>query len=194
MEKYGAKYAISSSETRKKINKTVLEKYGVKNVSELPSVRQKANDTMYKNKTAPASSQQIYLHSLIGGELNYPCNNAILDIAFPEENIYVEYDGGGYWLSIKFENETHDEFVKRSMNRWYAMYRDGWKQIRIISKKDKLPHAVNIIEMVDFAKLYLSEGHSWIEFDLDNQSVKSSQFNKTYDFGEIKIFRNKNKK
>ncbi len=36
---------------------------------------------------------QIYIHSIYGGEINYPCKCYNLDILFKDESIYFEYDG-----------------------------------------------------------------------------------------------------
>ena len=58
------------------------------------------------------SKQQLYIHSLLGGELNYCTGKCFLDIAFLDEKIYLEYDGGGHDLSVKLGNMSKEEFER----------------------------------------------------------------------------------
>lgn len=85
------------------------------------------------------SAQQLHLHALYGGVLNHPIRSLSVDIAFPDEKIYVEYDGSGHKLSVIFNSITDDEFERREVRRTYALYREGWRCFRIISRRDKLP-------------------------------------------------------
>lgn len=148
--------------------------------------------TMYKHGTQQCSSQQKYLHDLIGGELNYPLNSSTLDIAFPEEKFYIEYDGSGHDLSVKLGNVTQEEFDKKEKNRRYALYKLKWNEIRIISRKDNLPNNEMLLKMISFSKNYFNTGHSWIVFDIDYKNVKSSQFDMNYEYGQIKRLRTDN--
>lgn len=150
---------------------------------------ERINKTMYENGTQKCSMQQKYIHQLVGGELNFPIKGSTLDIAFLEDKLYVEYDGSGHDLSVKLESMTQDEFNQKEIDRRYALYRSGWKEIRIISRKDYLPSNHKILEMINYAKEYLDTGHSWIKFDIDKGIVKSSQFEKDYNYGEIKRMR-----
>lgn len=186
LERYGVEYYSQTEEWVNKTIKTSLEKFGTKNSSQNLLVRQKQLDTLYKNGTAPCSSQQKHIHNLVDGELNFPVKNTSLDIAFPDEMIYIEYDGGGHELQVKFGNKTQEQFNKEQRKRWYTLYRKGWCEIRIVSKSDKLPTDNIILQMIDFAKQYLSTNHSWITFDIDNGIVKSSQFKREYDFGKLR--------
>jgi hypothetical protein len=148
--------------------------------------------TMYKNNTQQCSIQQKYIHELLGGKLNFPFNSSTLDIAFPDINVYIEYDGGGHDLSVKLGSLTADEFKKKEVDRRYALYRRGWKEIKIISRKDYLPTDDDIIlEMFSFAIKYL-QNHSWITFDIDNNLVKTSQFDQQYNYGQLKRIKSDN--
>jgi hypothetical protein len=150
---------------------------------------QRIQETMYKHGTQQCSLQQKYLHDLLGGELNLPINSSTLDIAYPSDKIYIEYDGSGHDLSVKLGSMTSEEFEKKEKNRRYALYKLNWKEIRIISRKDYLPSDDIIIEMISFAKQYFITEHSWIVFDIDNKIVKSSQFDKEYNYGQVKRLR-----
>jgi very-short-patch-repair endonuclease len=144
----------------------------------------KAKVTMYKNQTAPSSMQQRYLCNVVGGELNYPVGICSLDIAFPNEKIYLEYDGSGHELSVKFGTVTKKEIKEKEINRFYFLRKNGWRSIRIISKKDLLPSEEKIIEMFKLGKKLL-KNRSWVEFNIDTSTVKTSKGELKYNFGEL---------
>ena len=189
--KYGVDNPFSQEEIKQKIVNTINEKYGVNNIMDLKEYRLKIANTLSKNNTVSTSKQQIYLHKLIGGELNYVNNTPILDIAFPNEMIYVEYDGGGHDLKVKLGIMSNKEFKKREIKRYYFLNKKGWKGIRIISSKDLLPFDKKILEMIKYANNYLETEHSWIEFNIDNQLVNCSQYEQYYDFGELRKIKDK---
>ena len=170
---------------RERVKNTNLKNNGVEYPAQNKEILAKQRQTMYKNGTAPCSRQQIYINQLIGGELNYPLRNLSLDIAFPEEMIYLEYDGGGHENNIIFGTMTKDDFVKRERNRTYGLLRSGWKEIRIISKIDNLPSDQTILEILSYARTYL-KNHHYIKFDIDNNKIINSQGEFNYDFGELR--------
>lgn len=86
-------------------------------------------------------------------------------------------------MSVKYGNETQEEFNKRNIKRWYFLKSKNWREIRIISRKDYLPSDKIIIEMILYGIKYLNAGHNWIHFDIDNQLVKCSQFEKIFNYG-----------
>jgi hypothetical protein len=184
--KYGGNSPSNDPRVRQKQIETTIKKYGVSYSFLNEEVKGKGKLSLYENKTAPTSRQQYYIHKLIGGELNFPHNSSSLDIAFPNEKIYVEIDLGGHELQIKLGNVTREEYQKKEMKRWYALYRKGWREIRIISTKDKIPKDEKILEIIQFAKDYLNNGHHSIKFYLDDGTVTCSQFTQVYDFGELR--------
>jgi len=186
LERYGVECPLQSKEIRNKIINTNLIKYGCENPMQNEDIKLKQINTLYKNSSAQCSTQQRYIHQLIGGELNYPFYNILLDIAFPENKIYIEYDGSGHDLCVKLGTESQSDFDNRQIKRNYLLYRNKWKGIRIISKKDLLPNDNNIIEIIEIAKTYFNTGHSWIEFNIDNQLVKCSQFEDVFKYGELR--------
>jgi len=186
LNKYGCEYVTQVEEFKNKKVNTNLSKYGTKTPCENTEIKMKQIKTLYQNGTAPCSNQQKYIYNLIGGELNYPFSRCNLDIAFTEEMIYIECDFGGHELSVKLGNETKEEFNERQRKRWYALYNNNWKEIRIISITDKIPQDDKIIEIIQYAKEYLNSGHSWIHFDIDNGKIICSQYEKEYNFGELR--------
>jgi len=109
-----------------------------------------------------------------------------LDIAFPKDKIFCEYDGSGHALSVKMGDLTQDEFNNKEKRRKYFLLSKGWKEVRIISLNDKLPSDEVLLEMLNYAKEYINSGHTWIKFDIDNSKVICSQYEKYYDFGKLR--------
>lgn len=186
IENYGKEHATQSEEVKSKIRKTNIKRYGFPVTLQNPEIYQKGIDTKYKNSSQVSSRQQRYLHSILGGELNYPYYTASLDIAFPEEKIYLEYDGGGHELSVKLGTETQEEYDNRSRSRWYSLYRNGWKEIRIISLRDKLPSDKKLLLMIEEAREILESGRSWVTFNIDESFIETSKIKENYNFGELR--------
>ena len=138
----------------------------------------------YANGNAPSSTQQVWLHKVLGGELNYPVGQLSLDIAFPDSMLYVEYDGSGHDLTVRMGTMTEEEFHQKQLRRDSVLKTLGWKCIRIISTLDYLPSTQTVISMFDFASDVLSK-HHFVTFDIDNKMVKYGGVSYPYDFGEL---------
>lgn len=83
--------------------------------------------------------------------MNFPVGRYALDIAFPSEHIYIEYDGSGHDLCVKRGECSQEEFIKRGLKRNYYLMRRGWKSIRFISSLDMLPRKEKMIELYNAA-------------------------------------------
>jgi hypothetical protein len=189
LEKYGVAYPGQTEIVQSKQKITNLKKYGFEYAFQSPIVINKIHKSLYQNGTAPCSRPQKYIHSVVGGKLNYPVSNALLDIAFPEEMIYLEYDGGGHSLSVKLGSETQEKFETRNRRRWYALNRKGWKEIRIVSSQDFLPNDSEIEKMIIMSKEYFSTGRSWVEFNIDEGKIKCSKSTTDYIFEELRTIK-----
>lgn len=186
LERYGCKCVLQNEDVKNKIKETNILKYGVSSPSKNREISKRQMDTLKGNNNDLKSKQQIYIHQLIGGEINFQFSNLFLDIGFNNEMICIEYDGGGHDLRVKLGNMTREEFIKEERKRECFLRDNNWKIIRIISRKDYLPQDNKIIDIIIYAKNYLNINHSWIYFDIDNQLVKCSQFENYYDFGELR--------
>lgn len=122
-----------------KVKKTNMNKYGVNTVLQLETVREKANKMLIVKKKHKSSKQQEYILKVCGGVLNYPIGRYSLDIAFPEDKIYIEYDGSGHDLCVKMGKMTSGKFNEKEKNRSNFLYKKGWKELRLVSLNDKLP-------------------------------------------------------
>lgn len=192
IERYGAISPTLNEEVRTKQIETLKSNYGVEFPQQNSEIKKLSMKSLYENNTAPCSRQQRHIHNLLGGQLNFPHKNFLLDIAFVDEKVYLEIDLGGHELQIKLGKITEEDYRKNERKRWYSLYRNDWKEIRIISSKDKIPNDEALIEMMKYAKEYLNDGRHYIKFYLDEGKVKTSQFEKDYDFGELRYI-NKDK-
>jgi len=207
-EKYGVDYPFQSQEIMKKVKETNLKlygyenpiqneliksralmtnlkKYGVKNPFELEEFQIKAKNTIYNNDTGARSKQQIYISTLLKGILNYPVRYYLLDIAFPDENVFIEYNGGGHDLCVKLGTMTQEEYTQKEIVRNNILKREGWKNITIISRKDYLPNDKIIKKMLEDGKSIFAQGRSWVVFDIDNNNYCYFNFKEAYDYGTL---------
>lgn len=185
IERFGVYPASQSKVSKDNAIKTCLAKYGVDSHNKTEAVQFKKFKTLYKNGNGKCSRQQKYICDVVKGELNYPVGACSLDVAFPEEWLYIEYDGSGHKLTAKYEGISDVDFNKRDVRRKYLLNSKGWKEIRIISSKDYLPTEENILEILSVAKGYLKE-RSWITFNIDNKTLQTSKLLMPFDFGELK--------
>ena len=191
VERYGCEFPLQSEEIRQKIDDTVFERYGETTVVKVESIINKMRQSYFKNGTVKSSKQQRYLNNLFNGTLNYLANKkSFLDIAFPTEMIYIEFDGGGHNLTVKNKTMLQKDFDYRQNNRTYALIRNNWREIRIISLKDFLPSDRILLEMLEYAKILFNEyDFHRVVFDIDNNNVATSKWTKEYNYGELRLVR-----
>lgn len=190
LKHYGVDNGAKAHEVKIKTYNTNLRRYGVSNTMQSSEVRAKANKTLCKNGTQKTSKQQLYLHSIYGGEINYPIKYYATDICFPEEKIVIEYDGGGHDLRVVLGRLTQEEFDNKEMIRNIIIKKEGYRRINILSKKDFLPSDQILLQMLEAAKQYFSQfpNHSWIEYNIDTSSVRNAEHKDGvfFDFGELR--------
>ena len=128
--------------------------------------------SLYINGTGKCSKYQKYLCDIVNGKLNYPVDNCLLDIAFPDKMIYIEYNGGGHYVYHPI-----DEINKHDMKRQYFLKNKGWKLIKIISINNKELDDEIILKLIHIGEPYLLDtSHSWIEIDIDNMLIKCKEY------------------
>lgn len=177
LQRYGVDSYTKTDEYIEKTKKTNRERYGVDFSLQSKEVRDKAYQTFVKNGSMPCSIQQKHLHNVLGGELNYFNNRCFLDIAFPAEMIYIEYDGGGHDLDVKLGKLSKEEFERKEMKRYFALKNEGWKSIKIKSGSDMLPTDEELSRLIYKSKNLLKD-YNWVEINLDKKILK------TYDYVE----------
>jgi len=168
LDKFGKEYYMQTDEWKDKIIETCNDKYGVDNISQTQDVKNKKSESFYKNGTVKTSNQQRYLWKLLGGELNYSNETPSLDIAFPNEKIYLEFNGSGHDLCVKMGNMTQSQHDNRERARYYYMKKRGWKGIFINSSRDYLPTDEIILDEINKAKEWFSiEGKNHSHYNID---------------------------
>lgn len=177
LRKIGVENPFQSSIIREKIKNTMMERYSVFNTAESPELRAKMNKTMkykYSNKAITTSKQQLYLHNLYGGELNYNISRSFIDIFFKENNICCEYNGGGHNLSVIHGRCTQEEFDIKERAKNISLINAGYKCFTIISTKDKLPSDIELLEIKQRAIYNLIDKNNDIYiYDIENKSEKT---------------------
>lgn len=142
MERYGVESPLQNDNVKNKHKETCLNRYGVDNPMKIKEVQEKVmsegNKTKHINGTISTSRQQAYISKLVNGELNYPVGIYCLDIAFPDDKLYIEYNGSGHDISIRTKNISKAEFNKKDEKRYKYIKSLGWKEILIKSSKDYL--------------------------------------------------------
>ena len=215
MEHYGVSYPLQNKDVFAKMKKTNIERYGHEFIPQLEETKQKVKQTNLKNcgyeyymqspeffekwfkkngsDFVKSSRQQKYLCNLYNGILNHPFKCFALDIYLPKDKLDIEFDGSGHKMSVSLGNITLDEFEKKELYRNISIKKQGYKQMRIISSKDKLPYDEKLLEMLDFTRKYFSNypQHSWIEFNIDTSSLRSAEYKDgiLYDFGELRTIK-----
>lgn len=183
IERYGHSSALRNKEVMKKLQKTNIKKYGVDNVMKVDKIKKKCFESINKNNSQCYSSQQKAIHDILGGEMNYLFDHFWLDIYFPEEKIYLEYDGGGHDLKVKFGYMSRKEFDVKQMRRNYYLKQRGLKCIRIISSKNKYPNDEILLSIKKYAKdLFENENRSWIIFNIDENLIQYKNKTINYNF------------
>jgi len=189
LKHFGVEYSLQSKEVRSKIEITNIAKYGFINPMQNELVREKglkkSAETKYNNGTVKYSKQQEYICLLLDGILNYPVGRLNVDMLL-DDNIVVEFEGGGHDLAVKLDGMNIKDFKLKEMRREMFIRSKKFCLVKIISISNKLPSDLKIIELINYVKDYLNTGHSWMNFDIDNSKVICSQFTKDYDYGELR--------
>lgn len=190
LKKYGVENVFANERIQGKISDTLLKKYQVDNPMKNIDIAKKSfrNSILKKqlNNSQTSSSQQRYLHSLFGGEINYPVDLLSLDIAFPEDKVYIEYDGSGHDIQVKYKKITEEEFRIKEIKRYKFLKNLGWKQIQIISRKDKIPNDETLKQMKKDGFDILFNGVSnWVKYDIDNKTMSYKGSTTPYDFNLV---------
>lgn len=190
LHNYGVENLFQSEEIKEKIKQTNIDKYGVEYPMQIHEIALKSTikglETRAKFDKLPSSRQQEYLHKIYGGIKNYVVSRCALDIALLEDMIDIEGDFSGHDLRVKFGDCTQEEFETKEMNRKYFLKSKGWRDMRIISRKDNIPSDEKLLEMLDISKKWFNSGHTWIKFDIDNNTYETSKGMSSYDYGKLR--------
>ena len=186
-ERYGVEHAIQNKSIQDRIKATCKERYGVENAMQNEEIKNKTLDSFYFNGTGPCSKTQKYIHFLIGGALNKRVCNSLVDICFEEEKIAIEYDGAGHFLGELIVNKdrfiSKEAFLKEK-NREYSIVNKGYKVIRFIATKDRIPSDEVILNLIEEFK---NSDFKVVRIDFEEGTIEKDYNEKMrYDFGKLR--------
>ena len=193
LEKYGVPHPSQNKEFIKRRNITNQKKYGGNAPTSSEEVKRKVAESFYIRNTKRTSKQQRYICDLYGGILNYPVSYFVTDIMLLDDKIVCEVDFSGHDLIVQLGEMSQEEFNQKEIIRAETIKREGYKQIHLISKTDKLPSDKILLKMLDISKQYFKEypQHSWIEWYIDKGIYRNAE-NKDgvpYDYGELRLLK-----
>lgn len=84
------------------------------------------------------SRGQRYIAKLMGANLNILVGYYFADMVL-EDNIIIEYDGGGHNLNVLMGQKTQEQFDEDESRRNSYMFSKGYKILRVISKSELFP-------------------------------------------------------
>ena len=183
---FGVNNPFQSHEIKEKIKATNLERHGAENPMQCDEIKNKALDSFQFNGTGPCSRQQKYIHFLIGGTLNKHVCNSLVDICFEEEKIAIEYDGSGHFLGdvINGNKTPTKEALLKEKNREDSIVNKGYKVIRFIATKDRIPSDEVILNLIEEFK---NSDFKVVRIDFEKGTIEKNYNEKTiHDFGELR--------
>ena len=111
---------------------------------------------------------------------------------FTKWKIDIEYDGGFHNGQVKLGRLTQEEFDQKEIIRNNIIKREGYKIMRIVSRKDLLPSDSTLLQMLSEAKEYFSKtNHHWCTYDIDQSLLFSAEHKDGiyYDFCELRTIK-----
>lgn len=174
LEKYGTLNVMGLPETREKVEKTNMERWGFKTPLSNPEIRKKGFETMSKNgqQAVLSSSQQNYINNLFGGQLNHLIEYYHVDSFLIDENIGIEYSGGGHDVSVRSGRETREHFEAKEMARKKYFINHKIPILEFISKKDILPSDEILFGFLNDFREKVKNGNLYMCVDIDSLKVK----------------------
>lgn len=192
-DRTGYDYPSQSPDVRELITQSYIDHYGVNNPNNSPEIRERITRTLYANSSQKASKQQRYINNLYQGILNFPIAQYNVDIYLLNDNLIIEYDGGFHMGNVITGRETQEEFNQKEIIRNNVIKREGYKQMKIASLKDKLPSDQILFQMLQEARQYFSDypEHSWIEYNISTSTLRNAENPNgiPFDFGELRTIK-----
>jgi hypothetical protein len=172
IDRYGETNYTKTKEYKEKVQITNQQKYGTDWVLQSDVVREKITKTLFAHGKIPCSKQQIHLHQLFGGELNYPISSYWADITLLDERIVIEYDGGGHDLQVKLGNIDEHDFHRKEDVRNNKIINKGYQIFRIISPNDLMLEDFEYLRLFNIIKdKFFKNNCNLVKLDVNNRSI-----------------------
>ena len=186
-ERYGVERPLQSEKIKKKMKETMMKNYGVEHALQNRKLLNKALDSFCFNSTGPCSKTQKYIHFLIGGAFNKRVCNSLVDICFEEEKIAIEYDGSGHFLGELMVNEDRSiskEALLKEKEREDKIVNNGYKMIRFVATKDRIPSDEVILNLIEEFK---NSDFKVIRINFEENTIEKDYKEKSHhDFGKLR--------
>ena len=152
-EKYGEGITCSLQveSVREKSKQTMLNNHGVEYALQNEEIKNKALDSFQFNHTGPSSRAQRYINHILNGTLNKHICGLLVDIYMEKENIIIEHDGRGHFLGdmINGNKTPTKETILKEKRREDKIINNGYRMIRFIAAKDRIPSDEVILNLIE---------------------------------------------
>ena len=186
LERYGYECSLQSQEIQDKIKTTLKERYGVEYPTQNEKIKNKALDSFQFHGTGPSSRAQRYINYILNGTLNKHICGSLADIYMEKENIVIEHDGSGHFLGDKMNGNISPtkESLLREKEREDKIINNGYKMIRFIATKDRIPSDEVILNLVEGFK---NSDFKVIRINFEEGTIDRDYKEKWYcNFGELR--------
>ena len=114
-------------------------------------IKNKVLSSFQFHGTGPCSRAQQYINYILNGNLNKRICGSLVDIYFEKEKLVLEYDGGGHFLKDKMNGNIYPtkESLLCEKEREDKIINNGYRMIRFIATKDRIPSDKVILNLVD---------------------------------------------
>ena len=185
---WGVDYPSQSDEVRSKTAETLKEKYGesIINISQVEEIKNKALDSFQFNSTGPSSRAQRYINHILNGTLNKHICGSLADIYIEKENIIIEHDGSGHFLNDKMNGNKipTKESLLYEKEREDKIINNGYRMIRFIANKDRIPSDEVILNLIEGFK---NSDFKVVRINFEESTIEKDYNEKWYcNFGELR--------
>ena len=186
LQHFGVNNPFQSEEVKEKIKVVNLKRYGAENPMQNEEIKNKALDSFQFNGTGPSSRAQRYINNILNGTLNKRICGLLVDIYMEKENIVIEYDGSGHFLNDIINGNafpTKDSLL-REKEREDSIVNKGYKVIRFIATKDRIPSDEVILNLIEEFK---NSDFKVVRIDFEEGTIDRDYKEKSHhNFGELR--------
>ena len=186
MKRYGTENPMQNEEIQNKVKATNLERHGAENPMQNEEIKNKALDSFQFNHTGPSSRAQRYINHILNGTLNKHICGSLVDIYMEKENIIIEYDGSGHFLNDKMNGNIFPtkESLLCEKQREDKIINNGYRMIRFIADKDRIPSDEVILNLIEGFK---NSDFKVIRINFEEGTIDRDYEEKWYcNFGELR--------
>ena len=186
LERYGAENPMQCKEIQDKAKVTNLKKHGAEYPMQNEDIKNKVLDSFQFNGTGPSSKAQRYINHILNGTLNKYICGSLVDIYMEKENIIIEHDGSGHFLGDIINGNIYPtkESLLREKQREDKIISNGYKMIRFIATKDRIPSDEVILNLIEEFK---NSDFKVIRIDFEKGIINKDYNEKSYrNFGKLR--------